>query len=278
MFRKSFCILKNNMIFIQPLLLFILILMTAVSFLVNKHLFWLPKTLLIISMIILFVAFSAGWFFINKFAIFSYEENDTKEEIASKAISSFKKFFEGIGRNFVKTFLGYLVLFVIYGGVLFLLAKLCMLTFGEPKIIYDIPKIMKATSQAEILNFVNSYTIQEKIAFSSWILVFNFATAILNFFIILYFAAFNFGYDEVFEALVEAVRFFFKNILTVIAILISVFVLYIGLNVLSLLLGTNPFSFVILIILFTIYLNYYVILLFYTYYDKLQNIEPNRPE
>ena len=259
--------------------------MTAFSFLVGRNFFSFSKIVLLLSMILLFIAFSAGWFYINKQGVLNYNENDSKEEIALKAVQNFKKFFEGVGADFLKTAGSYIILFILYATTLYLVTKFCISTFGEPKIIYDFPKILKASSQAEILNYINSITIQDKITFMSWMVIFNIAASIVNFFIILHFAVVSFESVNILKSFLLALKFFFKNLLGVVAILVVIFILYVFLNIISVILGTNSLSFVtnslsfvILIILFTIYLNYYLLLVFCFYYDKTKNNSNNRTE
>ena len=276
--KKSFCILKNNLIFIQPLLLGLLLIMTAFSFLVGRNFFSFSKIVLLLSMVLLFIAFSAGWFYINKQGVLNYNENDSKEEIALKAVQNFKKFFEGVGADFLKTAGSYIILFILHAATLYIVTKFCMNVFGEPKIIYDFPKILKASSQAEILNYINSITIQDKITFMSWMVIFNIAASIVNFFIVLHFAVVSFENVNILKSFWLALKFFFKNLLGVVAILVVIFILYVFLNILSVLFGSNSLSFVILIILFTIYLNYYLLLVFCFYYDKTKNNSNNRTE
>lgn len=277
-YRKSLLILKNNLIFIQPLLLCLLMLMTIVSFVVSRNIFIASKIVLLISIVLMIIAFSAGWFYINKFGVENYNENDTKEEIAVKSVQNFKKFFEGVGSAFIKTAFSYLILFSLYVFVIFITTKLCLHFYGEPKIIYELPKIAQASSQAEILNFLNGITNSDKVIFSLWVLTFNFISTICNFFIILFFAVLNFENFNIFKSLWISVKFFFKNFLASISIMLFTFVLYFILNLLSILLGANSLSFVILIILFTMYLNYYLLLVFCFYYDKAKNNRNSRTE
>lgn len=277
-YRKSLLILKNNLIFIQPLLLCLLMFMTALSFLASKSTLLIPNIVLLISMFLLFIAFSAGWFYINKFGVENFNETDTKEEITIKAVQNFKKFFEGVGFAFVKTTFSYVLLFIIYFLVVLLSVKLCLHFYGEPKIIYELPKLAAASSQAEILNFLNGIPYKDKIIFSLWILTFNFISTILNFFVVLFFAVLNFEGFNIFKSLWVSIIFFFKNFIGSISIMFFTFVLYVFLNILSVLLGANSLSFVVLIILFTMYLNYYLLLVFCFYYDKAKINSNNRTE
>lgn len=277
-YRKSLLILKNNMLFIQPLLLVLLMFMTALSFLASKNMLLIPKVILLISMFLLLIAFSAGWFYINKFGVENFNEADTKEEITIKAVNNFKKFFEGVGSAFTKTAFSYVMLVSLYFLLVFLAAKLCLHFYGEPKIIYELPKLSQASSQAEILNFLNGITNSDKVIFSLWILTFNFISTVLNFFIILFFTVLNFENLNIFKTFWLSVKFFFQNFFASVGIMIFTVALYVILNILSVLLGANSLSFVILIILFTMYFNYYLLLVFCFYYDKTKNNSNNRAE
>ena len=195
--KKSFYILKNNLIFIQPLLLFLLIFMTALSYILNRGGMHIPQIILCIAIILMIIAFSAGWFFINKEGIILYNPEDDKDETAKKAVQSFKKFFEGVGADFLKIMGGYIILAVIFTGLMYLSAKFCTKVFGEPKFIYELQKIAAAQSQAQVLNSLNTVSTEDKLAFSGWVLVFNFISSIFNYFVLLYVAAIEFSNSNI---------------------------------------------------------------------------------
>lgn len=278
LFKKSYLIFKNNMIFIQPLLLYLLIFMTFASFLVNRNIYAGAKIVMLISVVLLFTAMLSGWFYINKYGILSYCEEDSKEEITIKTVQNFKKFFEGVGADFFRTSGVCIIQFILYAALIIAVSKICIIMLGEPKIIHELPKLAKASSQAEILNFVNNISLHDKLVFTAWIMIINVVSSILNFFGILYFAVNSFEKVNILKSLLTAVKFFFVNIISNAVIVIFMFILYILLNILSLFLGTNSLSFVILIILFTMYLNYYVILVFCFYNDKAKDNSNNRTE
>lgn len=278
MFKKSYFILKNNMIFIHPLLLYLLTFMIFVSFLTNRNIYAVPKIIMLICAVLLCIAMLSGWFYINKYGVLSYNEGDSKEEITIKTIQNFKKFFEGVGADFFKTLGICLIQLVLFAALFMLVSKICISIFGEPKLIYELPKLAKASSQAEILNFVNGISMHDKLVFTAWVLAVNVVASVYNFFGILYFAVNSFEKVNIFKSLLISIKFFFKNIISNFCIIIMMFLLYILLNILSILLGTNSLSFVILIILFTMYLNYYVILVFCFYNDKAKDNSNNGTE
>ncbi len=276
--KKSAKILKNNLIFIQPLLLCLLLFMTVGTFFINKNIYFVGKICLAISMLLLTVAFISGWLYINKLGVLSYVEDDTQEVVAKKAIESLKKFFEGIGANFLKTFAAYFVVVIGFVGVAYFASKILVATIGEPKLIYELPKLAQANSQAEILNFVKGISDEDKLIFSAWVIITNTIVFVCNFFATLYLTVINFSEDNFLKSIWTTIKFFFKNILGSVVIIATMFAIYLGLNFVSLLLGTNSFSLVILIILFTIYLNYCVLLIFCFYNDKTENNSNNRTE
>ena len=276
--KKSAQILKNNLVFIQPLLLCLLLFMTVASFFVNKNVFMAGKICLSISMLLLSIAFTAGWLHINKFGIVLYEENATPEEIANKAIDGIKKFFDGIGENFLKTLGSYVIIFICSIGVIYAVSKLLVASIGEPKLIYELPKLAQASSQAEILNFVKNIPDNDKIVFSLWMIVSNLIVLVINFFSLLYLSVVNFEKDNFIKSVWITIKFFFKNFFESLFVMLFIFILYIGLNLVSLLLGTNSFSLIIFIILFTVYLNYCVLLVFCFYNEKTKIDSDSRTE
>ncbi len=269
--KTSFNILKNNLIFIQPILLYLLFVISILSYLVNKHVHISAQILLAFSLILLTVAVTSGWLFINKKAVLDYNKDDSREENSVKSINNFKKFFEGVGINFFKTLGIYIVISLIYLLTTFFISNLLTHLWGEPKIIYEIPKILKVTSEAELQNIINAITLRDKFIFLIWFFTAYFVTSILNYLSILYFAISSFEEVNIFKSLWLTVKFFLKNIFPSVQIMLSMFVIHISINILTGILGSNSFSYVILILLSIMYLNYYVILVFYFYYDKINS-------
>lgn len=276
MFKKSSQILKNNMIFIQPLLLYLLLLMTASTFILAREMYDISKYILVLSIFLMTIAFCSGWFYINKIGVENYNPDDEQDVIASKAIEGIKKFFVGVGANFFKSLGGYIICLVLYSICVYLVGKLCLHIWGEPTIIMDMPKLAQSQTSAELIEYLNKVSDSDKLAFVSWIWTFVILSSIMNFFCILYFAVLNFEKKNIFVTLWFTVKFFFKNIITNLGIIFAMFFVYLLLNVLSFITGTGTLSFAILIILFTLYLNYYVLLVFCSYYEKTKNNSDSR--
>lgn len=275
---KSFNVLKNNLIFIQPPLLLLLIILTAVSYGLNGTKSVIPNIILGISMVLLTVAFAAGWFYINKAAILSYDENSTKEEITINSIKNFRKFFEGVGANFVNILLSSIIMVIISTLTFFAIYKALSSSIGIPSFIYELQKVLNTNSQQELTNFINGISDHDKIIFFVWVLSANIANVILNYVWTVYNTAITFENKNIFVCLKKAIVFIFKNLFQSIAIIVFTSLIYLLLNIISSLAGTSIVAFIIMILLLITYLNYYVLLVFCFYNEKTKIDCDNRTE
>jgi len=276
MLNKPFNILKNNMLFIQPLLFYLLLLMTLLTFIVSPSVQFISKVMMIISIVLMTVAISAGWFYINKLALLSYNQEDDKETITEKSINNFKKFFIGVGENFFRFLFSNILCFIFFIGVIYLIFKACFYFFGEPTIFLSLSEMVETKTNAEIFAYLNSMPQTDKLSFVSWVWAMVVSTFVLNFFWVLYFTVLIFEKDNIFICFLKTLKFFFQNIFNFIFIIFITFILYFGLNFLSIITGTNTFWFVILIILMTLYLNYYLLLVLCFYNEKSKSNSNNR--
>ncbi len=140
------------------------------------------------------------------------------------------------------------------------------------------PKILSTNSQNELIEFLNKISNHDKIVFTLWILALNVITAVLNYCITVYFAVITFDMQNIFKAVFKTIKFIFTNLIASLFIIVYTELLYFILNILSALSGANSIAFIILIILFTIYLNYYLLLVFCFYYEKSNDNSNNRTE
>ena len=278
MFKRASNILRNNMIFIQPLLLYLLLLMTSLTFVLAKEMYFVSKCMLLLSIILMTIAFSAGWFYVNRLGVQNYNSSDEVEVVVLKAKENIKKFFVGVGENFFKSFGGFVICTILYFVGVFVVGNLCLSVYGEPTVIMDMPKLAQIQTNAELVAYLNNISETDKLAFVSWIWAFVVLSSVLNFFCILYFAVLNIEKRNIFATLWLTVKFFFMNLIPNIGIIFSMFFAYLFLNILSFLLGAGPISFFILIILFALYLNYYVLLVFCFYDEKTKDNSNNRSE
>lgn len=279
MFKIPMQVLNSNMIFIHPLLMYLLILNMAACYMVNGNVYYIHKILLFVSMFLLSVAFVAGWFHINKLAIENYFPGVKGNEAYDISVNYLKQFFYGVGENFLKVLYAAILYIIIYFVFILLLFNICMGVFGEPVILTELPKLaLKASSQNEIFNYLNGISLSDKIIFIKWVMSFIIFGSFLNYLGVVYFTVLTFREKNAFVSLVKSIEFIIKNLAGNLAIIALMFVLYIGLNFLVLILGTGYFWFVVLYVLFALYLNYYVLLVFWYYNEKTKNNSCNGPE
>ena len=276
-FLTSFQILKNNMLYIQPLLLYMLIVMMVPAYIVSKTVLPLPKICLMISVFLLSSAFLSGWFFINKKAVDDYNPDDDKETVVSKSIKNLKLYFQGVGANFLRILLGILILICIYSVFAFFIYKAGMIYIGSSDIFYDLTKL-SVQNQQDLINYINTTTLPQQLIFIKWVLLYSVFILLMHFFATLYLAVIIFEKNNIFHLLYKTIVFIFKNILGCIGIILWLFLIYIILNVISALLGVNSLAFAVSIILFSFYLNYYILLVFCFYNDKTKSNSDNGPE
>ncbi len=278
MFKTAYQILRNNMIFIQPLFVYMLIIMNAGIVVASRTIPSVTRIILLVCFVLLTIAFLSGWFHINKLGIDKYNPEDEQEVVTKKTIESIKQFFAGVGEKFLKMFFASVLFASIYAGISFCVTKLCLNLFGNPTIIMDFQNIAKMQTNTEIMAYLNNVTIEDKINFINWVWTAIVASSILNYLGVLYFSVVNSEQENIFISLGKTIMFFFKNIFSNIAIILVMFFIYFFLNLLSFFLGANSFSFAILIILFTLYLNYYVLLVMWFYNEQTKNNSNNRAE
>ena len=276
-FLTSFQILKDNMLYIQPLLFYMLIVMMAPSYIVSKAVLPLPKICLLISIFLLSAAFIAGWFFINKKAVDDYNPEDDKETIIAKSIKNFKMYFQGVGANFLRILLGIIILLCIYSFCAFMIYKLGMIYIGKSDIFYNLIEL-SVKSQEDLINYINTTTLSQQIIFIKWIFIYVLFILLMQFFATLYLTVITFEKNNVFYLIYKTVTFIFKNILGCIGIILGLFLIYIIINIISAVLGVNSFAFAVSIILFSFYLNYYILLVFCFYNDKTKSNSDNGTE
>lgn len=271
MYKKSYNILKNNMIYVEPLLLWMVVFVATHVFSMHRVQLLFPKVVLWSSVSLLFIACLSGWLYINKYAFLDYNDNDSEDIITEKSLQNLKKFFEGIGIDFFRTLLAFISLLAIYYFILYFTFKSCDNYFGTPEIFKNFVQFFQTETNENIIQQINNMPDIDKIIFSKWILTINFVVSFLNFFAILYLTIMTFERKNFLKSLFLAFKYFILNIFESIGIMIFVFILYILLQILSLFFGSISILFPLFIILISLYLNYYMLIVFCFYNDKIKN-------
>ena len=278
MFIKSLKILKNNLLLIQPILIYMFFIMSLFSYFMGRNMTLPIKIILLTATILAFTAFLAGWLYSNKLAIADFDEEDSDEKIREKSISNLKKFFEGVGANFLRVFSAVIIVIIVGGGFCVAITGLCYKLFGTPQAFFDSIKMAEASSQAEKLNIMNAISKESMITFAKWVMVLLPSSITIQYFFSCYLASVMYEKRNIFYCFFKTIKTIILNILPFLLIIIVLQAIHIFINLISVLLGTNVLSFIIYIIMYLLYLNYSVILIFNFYNEKTKDNSDSRPE
>lgn len=263
-FSKSYSILRQNLLFIQPVLLLILFVITGLSYIATGNLPQNSSLILLLSLFLSVVTGSAGILYINKLAVKDYDENSTNEEITVKSLQNFKKFFEGVGFGFLKILLSFIFLSLIYFTVILIVSRIVIYFLGIPEFISVFKNPEFFTKTENLLNYFKNIPLKDSVFFMAG----NISIMFLNHFALIFFAVLYFDEVNIFKTFWRSVIFFFKTFLINIVIILFMMILYIIMNLISLIAGAGSFAFVLIILLLALYLNYYLILVLCLYDEK----------
>ncbi len=274
----SFNILKNNLIFILPFLMYLMFVMMFLPYILNNNTQIYIKIILAISVFLLTSANIAGWFHINKSAVLDYNPSDDKETVTIKTIKNYKLYFSGVGENFTNILFGLIFFSFIYIVLLYGIKKLCIICFGEPVIFLRFKELASITTVSDVNNFLNSFSTRDINTFTMWFITIFLSGIILNFLAILYLTEIIFGKNNFIKSFFTMLGFFFRNIFGCISILIFLTIIHFVLNILIMPFGANSIAITIIIMLMALYLNYYILLVMCFYNEKRKNNSNSRTE
>lgn len=181
-FKNSLQITKDNLILIQPLIIFLLIISFALYPLKALQNNTTAFILVLINFSLLCFAFCAGWFGMIKKAVlnFKYKQMGVEYE-AKNEIALLKSFFPAVGQYFLPV-CGFGFLFIllsfVFSQVVF---KLGMYLFSDINILIDLLNASSKTVQEQI-NFLNSLSTEQLLLLNKWVFYFSFAYFIFNLF------------------------------------------------------------------------------------------------
>lgn len=273
--NKSFLILKNNIIFIQPVLIYFMLILLFLQNVIDKHFRFQAKLLMCISIFLLTMAFITGLFFIINKAIKDYNENDDTIAITNKSINNLKMFFTGIGQYFSKILSGTTLFIIVYSVLIFLIGKYISSNIGIPDFVSIFSQYNKMQSINEINQYILSFSAHDLFVINIWCLFFVIASAVFNHIIIINTSVLISGEKNILLSLVKTIKFFFKNIFQSIFMIVFMFALYCFISIISFLIGQNVFSLALSTILISMYFNYYIILVQYFYNEQKNNNSNN---
>lgn len=272
--NKAFILLKENIIIIQPLI-FYLLLIGFISRPISLSLAQNFSSILSIIIVFLFTsAFLAGWFYIIKVAIsMKNEVYETPEEKNLAALSLLKQFFTGVGEYFVPMIFGFIFYIAAIIAFSFLTYKLGIHYIGKFEITPALLKVLNTGSYSEISNFVNSSAVSKLtiIKLSYWAFYLSIMSILFSFVTLYYGAAIIYDTKNPFQAIIFNLKFLFLNFLGSIVLLLFLSCLNMVISILNMFSAVNIILSVISLLLMFFYMSYHVMLVFLYYEEKTQD-------
>ena len=169
LFSNTYYLVKNNLILVQPLLIFFLVLSILVSPVAFSGGINIAVIIMFASVAGLFCAFWAGWYnMFHKSIEYVDKLNITPEEKALNSLNLFKEFFPGVGKYFLKIVLGFIIYFIFIVVLILVIQLIGDKFIGFPQSI-NADEMMKAASNSDkVLALLHKITPADKIKIMQW--------------------------------------------------------------------------------------------------------------
>lgn len=182
-FIKTFNIIKYNLILVQPLLIFLLIIGFIMGIISSASGSGAAFIILFASLIGLLVAFFTGWFnMFHKCIQNSLKENLNERERAENSLKLFKEFTPGIGRHFTQVFLGFAIYIILFILVINLSGMAGQQIIGTPESFTQQEVIQAFQSEDAARKLIEQITPEDKVKITKWQLLTLITTGLFNYF------------------------------------------------------------------------------------------------
>lgn len=272
--QNSFNLLRDNIILVQPLIIYMLIvgILAKPSIITTFPSF--PAILLLVCIFLTTTAFLSGWFYINRIAV--DHKNDTYETPEEKSLASFsllKQFFTGVGDYFVPvtfTFIFYIVVLALFS---FISYKIGVHFIGKPQLDSETLKHLSTQSYADLYGYFSSkkMTDQHLLNIYNWSIYFSFLSLLFSVLTIFWYPVLFYKTKNPIVSFFSNLKFMFVNFFDVVIIVFFLAFLNIILSFLNVFANMNIVFSVISLILMLFYMNYYILLVFLYYEEKTQS-------
>lgn len=271
-FKKSAKLLKDNIMLIQPLFIWMLVIMLMLIPLAGKNSFDIGFVFTLILILLCTTAFLAGWYNCTVFVVsLKNKKYESLEEHNKNQIEILKKFFPGVGEYILPV----TVISIIYCGLGYGLMELYRLLAKKIFITYNFPNdfftVLNSGSQTDITNYLQNSLSHSQLTILLWAIAGSFVLYLIFNLIVLWFMpAIFYTSKNPFKAIWKSIIFMFKNIRISLAIVAVMFILNMAITFVRAFTGNGILAFVPFLLTF-VYLVYYVLTVFLYYEEKTQN-------
>lgn len=274
-FNRAFKITNENIILTTPLVLFWILISFYMWFAQAAPKNLASGILLFVTIIFMFAAFFAGWFFMVKKAVDLDKQDFIIDEDKAKAsFNLIKEIPSGIGEYFF-TFLGGLILYAGLFALMFFIAyQIGVHAIGKADLVVNQLKIAMSSPMA-IKTLVSSMSKEDLLKLNEWNFLFLATTAIFSFITMFWPAQVIFKNKNPLIAFFKSIAFELKNFLSSIILFVYIcainFLVSFAVNFLAVF--QMKFAFLAWLLLLLSLLIYfyslvYVVVLVFLYYDS----------
>lgn len=267
--KKSFDILRKNLIIVQPFIFFLLLISVLTGSIQNISRGFSPLLItFLVSTFALVCAFLAGWFQLFSASIRnSYKEVTSPVEQAEMSFGILREFLPAVGRFFVPITIAVILYIAMFFGVIKLIIFLGIKYIGFSENISPEKFVALFNDKTQIYNFVASLTEADRQKLMRWDLLTLFLTGFFSYITMFWFPAIMLNGENAFKA-------FFLGIKAVISrpfVTLGIFALYWVTNLISSFitsLAPNFFLLQLVNLMLVIFIMVYFIMVNFVYFEE----------
>lgn len=268
LFSKTYDLVKTNLILVQPLLLFLLLLGFILAPLSVHGVINMASIIMVFSVLGLFCAFLAGWFnMIHRCIKLSAKQGLTPEEKALNSIKLFSDFFPGVGKYFLK---------VVFGLIIYVFLLILVINFvgiigqhfiGFPQSLTPVELSNSLVNEDKAMELLNKMSDIDKIKLAKWNILTIALTGLFSYITMFWIQAIVSANKNPIAAYFESLKTVIKNPVTTLLIYISYWASIIGVSILSSIRSINYIAqfLILMVLIFTVV--YFTIMMF-LYFER----------
>jgi hypothetical protein len=267
--QRSFKILRENLIIVQPFILFLLLISFLATSVQNIPSGKSPALIVfLVSLFALSCAFLAGWFQLFQAAIRnSRREFSSVEEKVEASMNSFREFLPAVGRFFIPITIAVVLYIVMFFGVMKLVMLLGMKYIGFTQNISPNNMMSILSDQSKIKPFVESLTQIDRNKLFQWDMLMLCFTGLFSYLTMFWFPAIMLNGENPFKALFTGIKSALGHPLDSLGIFFTYWIV----NILTSFIGALTagfFVFELLNLMLVVFVTVYFIMVNFVYFEE----------
>ncbi len=266
--KKSFEILWQNSVIIQPFILFMFLISILLGSSNNFKEGFSPLLIgFLVSAFALFCAFFAGWLQLFQAAIRNYAKKASPTERAELSLASFREFLPAVGRFFIPVTMAMILYILLFFAVIKLTFFLGMKYIGISDNISFERLAALFGDKEKVYAFVSSLTEADRQKLFHWDILMLFMTGGFSYITMFWFQAIMMNGENAFKAFVSGIKAVFANPL----VTLGIFLLYWFVNFLTSFISAfvpGVFLVQLLNLMLVVFITVYFIMVNFVYFEE----------